>query len=45
MDIQTIVAAVIFAAAIIHAKRALRKEEVLEYLKGLPYTIMDYNQK
>ncbi len=31
--------------AVIHAKRALRKEEVLEYLKGLPYTIMDYNQK
>ncbi len=31
--------------AVIHAKRALSKEEVLGYLKELPYTIMDYNQK
>ena len=28
--------------AVIHAKRALRKEEVLEYLKELPYTIMNF---
>ncbi len=31
--------------AVIHAKRALSKEEVLGYLKELPYTIMSFDQK
>ncbi len=30
--------------AVIHAKRALSKEEVLGYLKELPYTIMSFDQ-
>lgn len=31
--------------AVIHAKRALSKEEVLGYLKELPYTTMNFDQK
>jgi copper chaperone CopZ len=31
--------------AVIHAKRALSKEEVLGYLKELPYTIMSFDKK
>ncbi|WP_022769874.1 MULTISPECIES: heavy-metal-associated domain-containing protein [unclassified Butyrivibrio] len=31
--------------AVIHAKRALSKEEVLGYVKELPYTIMSFAQK
>ena len=31
--------------AVVHAKRALSKEEVLGYFKELPYTIMSFDQK
>ncbi len=31
--------------AVIHAKKALSKEKVLGYLKELPYTIMNFDQK
>ncbi len=31
--------------AVIHAKKALSKEEVIGYLKELPYTIMSFAQK
>ena len=29
--------------AVIHSKQELNKEKVIEYMKNLPYTIMDYN--